>query len=215
MQGTVSDHTTRLRDPRLARFLFDDTRASWIWLIVRLYLGWQWLHAGYEKLTSSAWMDGGAALKGYWTNATKVPETGKPAIVYDWYRSVLTYMLDHSWYTWFAKLVAIGETAVGIALIIGFFTGIAAAFGLLMNTSYMLAGTASTNPVLGALAILLILAWKVAGWLGLDHWILPALGTPWQPGTLVRHEPERVTPEPEQITPTPEEPRRRGGEPTA
>ena len=28
-------------------------------------------------------------------------------------------------------------------------------------------------------ALLLILAWKVAGWWGLDRFLLPALGTPW------------------------------------
>jgi aldehyde dehydrogenase (NAD+) len=28
---------------------------------------------------------------------------------------------------------------------------------------------------------LLMLAWKTAGWLGLDRWLLPALGTPWDP----------------------------------
>jgi thiosulfate dehydrogenase [quinone] large subunit len=46
----------------------------------------------------------------------------------------------------------------------------------------MMAGSASTNPVLFVLAVLLMLAWKNAGWIGLDRWLLPALGTPWQPG---------------------------------
>ncbi|MBI2247683.1 MAG: DoxX family protein, partial [Armatimonadetes bacterium] len=30
--------------------------------------------------------------------------------------------------------------------------------------------------------ILLILAWKVAGYYGVDAYLLPALGTPWKPG---------------------------------
>ena len=47
-----------------------------------------------------------------------------------------------------------------------------------------MAGSASTNGWLGILAIFLILAWKVAGWYGLDRWLLPILGTPWQPGEL-------------------------------
>lgn len=29
------------------------------------------------------------------------------------------------------------------------------------------------------ISMLLILAWKVAGWYGLDRWLLPRLGTPW------------------------------------
>jgi thiosulfate dehydrogenase [quinone] large subunit len=32
---------------------------------------------------------------------------------------------------------------------------------------------------------LLILAWRNAGWYGLDRWVLPALGTPWHRGDLL------------------------------
>jgi thiosulfate dehydrogenase [quinone] large subunit len=45
-----------------------------------------------------------------------------------------------------------------------------------------MAGAASTNGLLFALAIVLILAWKVAGWYGLDRWLLPLVSTPWQRG---------------------------------
>ena len=49
-----------------------------------------------------------------------------------------------------------------------------------MNMSFMLAGSASTNPVLFTLAVGLILAWKVAGYYGLDRGsrglLLAALG---------------------------------------
>ena len=34
------------------------------------------------------------------------------------------------------------------------------------------------------LAIGLILAWKVAGYYGVDRYLLPALGAPWHPGAL-------------------------------
>ena len=53
-----------------------------------------------------------------------------------------------------------------------------------MNMSFLLAGSASTNPVLFTLAIGLILAWKVAGYYGVDRWLLPMLGTPWHPAVL-------------------------------
>ena len=49
-----------------------------------------------------------------------------------------------------------------------------------------MAGTVSTNPVLLVAGIALILAWKNAGYWGLDRWLLPLLGTPWKVGTLVR-----------------------------
>jgi thiosulfate dehydrogenase [quinone] large subunit len=53
-----------------------------------------------------------------------------------------------------------------------------------MNMSFLLAGSASTNPVLFTLAIGVILAWKVAGYYGVDRWLLPMLGTPWHPAVL-------------------------------
>jgi thiosulfate dehydrogenase [quinone] large subunit len=76
-------------------------------------------------------------------------------------------------------LVAYGELLVGVGLILGGLVGIAAFFGALMNMNFMLAGAASTNPVLFFLAVGLILAWKVAGYYGADRVLLPMLGTPW------------------------------------
>jgi thiosulfate dehydrogenase (quinone) large subunit len=178
--------TGELKDPQFVSFLFSDIRTAPMWLIVRVYLGLQWLEAGWAKVTSEAWMDTGVAVQGYWTRAVAIPEEGQPAIRYDWYRDFLTFMLEREWYTWFAPLIAVGEVLVGIGLIVGALTGIAAAFGLLMNTSFMLAGTASTNPVLGALAIFIILGWKVAGHWGIDRYLLPAIGAPWSPGWLAR-----------------------------
>jgi thiosulfate dehydrogenase [quinone] large subunit len=60
--------------------------------------------------------------------------------------------------------------------------GIAAFFGATMNFSYMLTGVAGVNPLLFLLAFALMASWKVAGWFGVDRYILPSLGTPWQPG---------------------------------
>ena len=58
-----------VRQPAIARFLFHDTRSAPLWLAVRFYVGFAWLEAGYHKVTDSAWMSGGTALKGYWTRA--------------------------------------------------------------------------------------------------------------------------------------------------
>jgi thiosulfate dehydrogenase [quinone] large subunit len=79
----------------------------------------------------------------------------------------------------FSYLVAIGEVLVGLGLIVGLLTGIAAFFGGLMNATFLFAGTVSSNPLMFILATWLVLAWKVAGWYGLDRWALPLLGTPW------------------------------------
>jgi thiosulfate dehydrogenase [quinone] large subunit len=60
--------------------------------------------------------------------------------------------------------------------------GVAAFFGAFMNMSFLLAGSASSNPIMFTLAVGLMLAWKVAGYYGVDRYLLPRLGTPWRPG---------------------------------
>lgn len=166
-------------DPEIVKTALNDPRMGWVWLILRVWLGYQWLEAGWHKVTSAAWVAGGSALQGYWQSAVAVPDTGRPAIAFGWYRDFLTMLLNAQAYTWFAKLVAFGELLVGIALIIGAFTGVAAFFGGLMNWNYMMAGSASTNPMLFVVSVGLILAWKVAGRIGADYFLLPAIGTPW------------------------------------
>jgi thiosulfate dehydrogenase [quinone] large subunit len=177
---TVKTESGRIiHDPPFAKFLFADTRMAWLWLLVRVPLGLAWLQSGWGKINNPAWMETGAALQGFWENAVSIPESGRPPIAYDWYRNFIQSLLDNGAYTWFAKVIAIGETAIGIALIIGAFVGIAAFFGAFMNWNFIMAGAASTNALMGLAALLLILAWKIAGWWGLDRWLLPLLGTPW------------------------------------
>ena len=77
---------------------------------------------------------------------------GSPAITFEWYRTFLQTLLDNKAYTWFAPLITFGEMAVGIGLLVGCLTGFAAFFGALMNMSFLLAGSASVNPVLFTLA---------------------------------------------------------------
>jgi thiosulfate dehydrogenase [quinone] large subunit len=175
----------QIGQPALATFLFASVRSTPLWLGVRLYLGYEWFEAGRHKITDPAWMDGGAALQGFWQRAVTVPAEGRPPVTYDPYREYLQFMLDQGWYTWFSKVIAVGELLIGLGLIFGALTGIAAFSGALLNMSFMLAGTVSTNPVLFTLSILILLAWRVAGLIGLDRWLLPALGVPWRPSRPV------------------------------
>jgi len=174
-----------ITDSPVARALFSDTRWAWLWLVMRLYVGYTWITSGLGKLSNPAWVQTGEALKGFWQKAVAIPEApARPLIAFGWYRVFLQTLLDSGSYTWFSKLVVAGELLIGLALILGAFAGIAAVFGAFMNWNFMMAGSASINPVLFFLAILVILAWKTAGWWGLDRWLLPLLGTPWQPGRL-------------------------------
>ena len=169
-----------IQDPPFVQKLLGDPRLALLWLPLRIWVGWQWLTSGWSKVGNPAWVGTGEALQGYWTRAVAIPETGRPAITFDWYRSFLQTMLDAEAYTWFAKLLAYGELLVGIGLVLGAFTGIAAFFGAFMNWNFMMAGSASSNPMLFAIAIGLILAWKISGYLGADYFLLRFIGTPWK-----------------------------------
>jgi thiosulfate dehydrogenase [quinone] large subunit len=174
------------QEPAFVRFLFHDARAAWLWLVVRLYLGYEWLSAGWEKVNDPAWtgQNAGTALAGFVKGAIGKASGDHPA-VQGWYADFLNgWVLPNTGL--FAHLVAYGEVLVGVGLIVGGLTGIAAFFGILMNANYLLAGTVSTNPILAFLAIFVVLAWRNAGWIGLDRYLLPLIGTPWQPGGVFR-----------------------------
>lgn len=184
-QNTPARNNVIVPDPPFVLDLFNNTRWSWLWLLLRLYVGYSWLSAGLEKLPNPAWMQTGVALKGFWTAAVAVPAPpARAPIAFEWYRQFIVRLLSSGAYVWFAKLIVFGEILIGIALILGLFTGIAAFFGGFMNWNFMMAGSASINPLMFVFTILLILAWKTAGWLGLDRWVLPAVGTPWYPGRV-------------------------------
>lgn len=197
---TITDffrpHNVEIQDPPFTKFIFGNTIFAWVWLVVRVWLGWQWISASLHKLFladaagntlygqfNPGWMVTGEALKGFWTGA--LATTPKAVIAIDWYRSFIQFMLDSQSYVWFAKLVAVGEFAIGLGLIVGAFVGVAAFFGAFMNWNFIMAGSASTNPLLFVVALVLILAWKTAGYYGLDRVLLPMLGTPWKIGYLL------------------------------
>ena len=182
--------------PAFTRFLFSNTRAGLLWLPIRLFVGFSFLEAGLHKLfpagkaIGAGWLDGGASLLGYWQHAVDIPEApARPAITFEWYRDFLNILINNDAQAWFAYLIVFGEIAVGLGLIVGALTGIAAFFGAFMNMSFLLAGSASTNPVLFALGIGLILAWRVAGYYGLDRYLLPRLGVPWHAKVTEGHAP--------------------------
>ena len=219
-------------EPPIARRVFASTAFAWLWLLLRLYLGWEWLVSGWGKtfggsitwqfwnwgddaysLTGTAncgWIrsctvDGqvvprGAAVQGFAAGAVENAKGPHPDVAYSWYVDFLEWVRDHG-YKFLGPAVAITEVVVGVLLIIGLFTGIAAFVGMLMNFSYIFAGTAGVNPLFIIISLILIMAWRVAGWYGLDRVVLPGLGTPWQPGSVFwRKEPPPATaPPPEPV----------------
>ena len=167
----------------ISKFLFNDTRMAWFWLIVRLYLGYEWLSAGWEKMTGGGWIGSGAGtgLKGFLAGSMK-SASGAHAAVQPWYAWFITHVALPGAPV-FSYLVTFGEVLVGLGLIVGCLTGIAAFFGIVMNFNYLFAGTVSVNPQMAVLGVLVVVAWRIAGYYGLDNIVLPYLGT-WWTGSL-------------------------------
>ena len=175
---------TQIPEPGITRFLFADTRLAPVWAILRVYLGWTWLLAGWGKINNPAWVGekAGTAVSGFLTRALGKAEGERPDVTgwYAWF--IENVALPNA--TLFSYLVAFGEFLVGLALIVGLFSGIAAFFAGLMNAAFLLAGTLSANPWMFIAATWLVLAWRTAGYWGLDRWVLPAIGVPGKPGEL-------------------------------
>jgi thiosulfate dehydrogenase [quinone] large subunit len=183
----------QVADPTWWKAFTGNVWMSTLWLPFRFALGIHWLQAGWHKTQEAGWaqsgpspkdpsvmLERGDSMKGFLMGAYMPnEETGAVKAVFGWYANTLEYMVDHNWTSWFGPLVAWGEVLVGLGLLLGGLIGIAAFFGTLMNMSFMLAGTVSANPWMFGVTVFIILGWKVAGHLGLDRWLLPALGTPW------------------------------------
>lgn len=180
----MARETVSIQEPGVARWLFNSAPAAWIWLVVRVYLGYQWAHAGYEKIFTDHWLSSTAPLKGFIGYALQGAGQGDhSAVNYGWYAAFMRW-IGGSGAPIMSKAIALGETAIGIALILGLFTGVAAFFAGLLSVSFGLAGVAGVNPSFFVMEVFLILAWRNAGYIGADRFVLPLVGTPWEPGRV-------------------------------
>ncbi len=90
-----------------------------------------------------------------------------------------------------ADPLAVGLTLAGIALILGVLTGPAAFVGGCLSIGLWDSAGVQVVALLFAAVVWLVLAWKTAGWIGLDRWLLPLLGMPWRGGVLFDGDSER------------------------
>jgi thiosulfate dehydrogenase (quinone) large subunit len=147
-----------------------------LWLVARLWLGYGWLNAGCQKIWGSEkavfWNGGGAGVKGFAAAGVAGSKAGTGGASYGWWAGFLHgFVIPNA--SWIAKLVTLSELAIGALLILGLFTGAAAAVGLGLNLIYMFTGSAGVNPAYALVAVFLILAWRNAGYLGADRFALP------------------------------------------
>ena len=164
-----------IEESPFSHFFVASTKSAPFWFLVRLYVGWEWLSAGWGKAQNPVWFgkSAGAALQGFVQGALGKTGGAHPD-VQGWYAAFLEHAVLPHLAAW-SNFVAVGEVLVGLGLLAGVLTGIAAFFGLFMNLNFMLAGTVSINPILFTLSIGLVLAWRVAGYWGGDRYVLPLL----------------------------------------
>ncbi|MGE5590645.1 MAG: DoxX family membrane protein [Bacillota bacterium] len=153
--------------------IIKDQRLSVLWLVLRLWLGYQWLHAGFEKMVdpNGVWIgtNAGKALGGFFAGAIKKSTGDHPAVL-GWYagflKNIATPLIPL-----FTYLIPIGEFVVGVALITGTLTLVGAFFGAFMNLNFMLAGSSGVNPEYFVVSLLLLAAGANAGRYGVDGFL--------------------------------------------
>ncbi|MBS4208336.1 DoxX family protein [Bacillus sp. FJAT-50079] len=148
---------------------FENKIVAVVWTVLRVWLGVQWLQAGWGKVT------GGFDASGYLQGAI-AKAGGEAPVVAAWYGTFLeTVALPNA--KLFSVLVAWGELLVGIGLIVGALTIPALIAAGFMNLNFLWAGTISTNPTLLLIAIVLLFVWKGATYYGADRFITPMVKT--------------------------------------
>ena len=155
------------------------------WLVVRLYLGYEWFIGGFEKVFgegNAVWIGdkAGTAVTGFLKGAIAKSalaegfdpiKTPHPA-VQEWY-AILARDVFLPNAALFSYLIAFGELLVGIALIVGIFTRFSAFMGVLMALALFLAGAVSTLPQLLTIGLVITLVGANAGYYGLDYFARP------------------------------------------
>ncbi|MGZ9819470.1 DoxX family protein [Peribacillus simplex] len=136
--------------------------------VLRVYLGYTWVMAGWGKLTGGQF-DASGFLQGALANST-----GEHPAVQGWWVVFLENVAIPN-VEIFNTLVPWGEFLVGIGLLVGCFTKTAVFFGLIMNFSYLFSGTTSTNPQLVLLSMFILVSAMNAGRYGVDGMIIPTL----------------------------------------
>jgi thiosulfate dehydrogenase [quinone] large subunit len=164
----------RIKDPRLV---------GAAWLVARVWVGWQFLEAGWRKVAGAdrtIWVgdQAGDEVRTFFGKALERapggPLAGKHPEVLGWYAALIRHDLLPNAEA-FSYLVAFGEVLVGLALILGIATRFAAAMGLLMNVSYLLGGANGVGPLMVLIEMSLLLVGATAGSYGVDRWLLPYL----------------------------------------
>jgi thiosulfate dehydrogenase [quinone] large subunit len=160
---------------KLHGFVTQPARTGWGWLLVRIFVGYQFLAAGLAKLVDDTWAGGnaGAGLTPFLQGALS-KATGAQPEVQGWYATLIrNVFLPNA--TVFSYLVTFGELLVGLALIFGVLSKFSAFWGSVMNLAFLLAGTSANNPQMVVLEVAMIFGGAGVGYYGADYYLLPML----------------------------------------
>jgi thiosulfate dehydrogenase (quinone) large subunit len=158
----VLGEPSQRRNLRMWESLKESKVAAVGWTAMRVWLGIMWIQAGSAKLWGAenpAFLhNNGAGVAGFASHGVAA---------YTWWGSFLnSFVVPNS--GWIAVLVAVAEFAIGVALVAGLFTRVAAIGSLALLFTYVMSGTASVCAFYALFAIVILVMWRTSSWLGID-----------------------------------------------
>jgi len=156
--GNPTERTT----PGVFTWLRQSKIASVAWLAVRVWIGIMWFQAGWSKVfgaeNPSFLHNNGSGVAGF---------AGHGVAAYSWWASIMhSFVVPNA--SWIAVLVAFGELAIGLGLIVGFLTRTAAVASLFLLLTYVMSGTAGVTGFYALCALIVLATWRTSTWIGLD-----------------------------------------------
>ena len=143
-----------------------DAIPAWILLPLRLFLGVTFVYAGLQKLTDPQFFKPSAV--GYIGKQIAAFATSSPI------RGLLVNVaLPHAQF--FGALIAYGEFAIGLGVLLGFLMRPAAFFGLLLSVMFFLSASWRVRPYFYGADIVFAFAWVPILLAGPEHGILPTV----------------------------------------
>ena len=155
-----AEHTRRIR---VITWPFRSLLTSPAWLVLRLYLASVWLQFGVGKIRGG-WLEGDGLH--HLLGAVAAGQTPAP---FPFYARVAELLVATGMNRVLSAAIPLAEVAVAAAFITGVMLVPAAIAATLLNVNLILAGVASIqfDGRIIALQLLLLMAWRVAGYLGL------------------------------------------------
>jgi thiosulfate dehydrogenase (quinone) large subunit len=150
------DDPSKLTTPRPLQWLARSKVMAVVWTAMRVWLGVMWIQAGAAKLwgaENSAFLHhDGAGVAGFAAHGVAA---------YSWWASFLHgFVVPNA--GWIGVFIAVAEFAIGIALVAGFLTPVAALGSLALLFTYVMSGTASVCAFYALFSIVILAKWRTS-----------------------------------------------------